>query len=65
VTGRDKFFVFPGLSGYRPDPGYFEVIALRGFDRAATRPVRHRVVGHCVVPDVEDLRHIELGPLAS
>jgi CysZ protein len=40
-----NFFVFLGLNGYLLGRAYFEVVALRRLDRAATRAVRHRFGG--------------------
>jgi uncharacterized protein involved in cysteine biosynthesis len=37
-----NFFVFLGLNGYLFGRQYFEVVALRRLDMAATRAVRHR-----------------------
>jgi CysZ protein len=40
-----NFFVFLGLNGYLLGRAYFEVVALRRLDGAATRAVRHRFGG--------------------
>jgi uncharacterized protein involved in cysteine biosynthesis len=45
VRAGDKFFVFLSLNGYPFGREYFEVVALRRFDRTAARAARHRFAG--------------------
>jgi uncharacterized protein involved in cysteine biosynthesis len=47
-----NFFVFLGLNGYLLGRQYFEVVALRRLDLAATRAVRHRFGGRVFVGGV-------------